>query len=336
MYFYSKTEQELIQITEEKDGGWAYRKKRIKPTSINNSLISVVEPEKYNYWIDRVLNSMPVPDFIPKKGLQKPEVGKNYIVGNQVMRLEHIIPNRCIIFSILKGEREGYSELSEEEVEYLGIDYKEGLITLSPTLKLREYDPDKIEYNPKDLGTYPKSTLEGLNSEIHYIILSLSGFKRTEDKNIIETPNGDLIEAECFLVTMKIILQQNISPVGESTGYTKGDVLEFTCITEPFKGSPRIEKGDFIDTNGKIYLIVRLSNNGHGVSSLSLRGISPEELFKVSWDSAFSLNNREKDFVYQRINFLPDYNYQIFRKENSGFLFRKTKNKSQYIKLIEK
>ena len=336
-YFYSKNEKEIIHANK-KDDHWELKRKSIYPISLDSNLISVIEPERYNYWIDRFLEGIPYPNVNNSKTLLIPEVGKNYIIGEQVMTLEEIVPNRALIFSILKGTIDGFQEITEDEANILGITYKEGLISISPDLKLREYNPEEVEFNSEDLGTYPRSTIEGCKTEIHHLILSLGGFKKTEDERIIETPHGDLIDLEYFLVTLGIRLNHSIPSVGKTAGYEIGDSLEFSYITDSFKGSKKLCEEDIIDTNGKINLIVRFKNKkGHGISALSVRNLSPKELFKVSWDVAFSLK-RERliKSVNERMMVCPNHHYQIFRKEKSGMLFRMTNDYGKYIKLIEK
>lgn len=338
MYFYDKSEGSLIQVTENKGSNtWTYQRRRSKLSVMPGELIRTVEPRTYNYWIDRILEGLPVPESVPGKGLQKPEVGKKYILGDKVMKLEYMVPGRLILLSCLTEDQGDYVGINESEAEDLGIEYQEGLIPLHPSMGLREYDPSRVQWDPEDLETYPRTTLEGMPPEIHYIILSLGGFKRTENKEIIETPRGDLISVECFLVTLKITLSLNIVSLGGSSlGYREGDNLEFSYITEEFLNSKKLEEGDFVDANGKIHLVVKVSKGGKGVDPLSLRGLSARDLFKITWDSAFSLTERGGDLDNKIISEVPSYNYQIFRKEKSGFLFRRIGEEQKYISLVEK
>lgn len=332
MYFYSSSGKELVLVKEENGGIWNIRKRTSNLVKLKPANLEVIEPEKYNYWLDRLLKGESVPETNPSK-LREPEVGKNYIIGQQVMRIETIIPEKAIIFSLVDGSLDGFNELSEQDAETLGVGWKEGLIPIATSTKLKEYDPTKKEFIPSDLSTYPLSTLEGAKSEIHHIILSLAGFKRTSDKNIIETPSGDLLDMESFIVTLGVRIKHPINPIGNSADYVKGEALEFSLITDPIKGFFKVDRDDLVDTSGRIHLIVRLAKEGHGINPLTLKDKSPGDVFEVTWDSAYSL--KEQDTYNAKSRSCPDYEFQIFRKETSGLLFR-TKVGRNYTKLIEK
>ena len=336
MYFYDRNEKCLISLKESTNPNYrfSYKAAASKIETFSNS-IGVIEPEEYNYWIDQILEGkVPPSTKPPKRGLKTPELGKTYLIGENLMKLEEIIPTRAAVFSLIKGENSNYQELTEEDANSLGIVWREGLIPFCPSIKLKEYNPGEVEFDSNNLSTYPRNTLGKYPNEINYIILSIDGFNRTTEEGIIEVPGGDILEDESFIVTLKVELKKDIPTIGSSAEFRAGDNLEFSIISGSFKGSRKLEEGDFIDTEGRIHLIVRLRNESHGVNALSLRDISPTDLFKISWDSAFAIGNKISQTM--DIKNIINHNFAIFKKEKSGFLFRKVDpSTKRYIKLIQ-
>lgn len=304
------------------------RKRPTKIKSLKPERLSVIIPDSYTLHLDQKIErpEQSLPAVVKKEDLPL-ELGKLYrLTESRVYRLEKIINTEegvsSNIVSVYQGEEDGGKyALSESDCEFLGIEYKEGLFPLNVGLKLKPYDPNEKEFLEDDLSTYPTSSLKEHSKTIRYMVLCLEGFTRTTDSEIIQTPGGDIIDIELFIATFKVTLKNDIPPISGYSGWSKGEELSWSFISNNFKGSERANQGELCDISGKIYLILKLVKNDNGISPYSLKGKKPGDLFKVSWNSSFAITNEQEEEKTEKSSLPPKFDRNIFVKDKKAGMY---------------
>ncbi len=328
MYCYSNTD--TIRVTEGKDEKgypiFHYKSRATHYVRLKEEKIDVIPTDKYLPFLDQRLEKpkLPLPAVEDSSGELIP--GKLYDNGlDTVYKLEKVVQTEkfnSVIMSYQAGEIGHKKFLSEKMCEYFGIEYKPKLIIFpADIIAWRQFDPDRKVFNSLDLSTYPTSALEESRGSIRYMVLKLSGFRNTSDKNIIQTPGGDFLDAELFLVSLRISIKSDIPGIGSYQSYQKGEDVPWTMITGDFKGSEKIKESDFIDIEGNMYIIIRLVKNGGGISPLSLTGRKAGDVFEVSWDNSFGIKRSGSSFqeVSREDKRPPEYEDNIFENRNNRY-----------------
>lgn len=350
MYCYNDTD--TIRVTEGKDEKgypiFHYRSRATHYVRLKGDRIDVIPTDRYLSFLDQRLEKprLPLPAVEDSSGELIP--GHLYENGlKTVYKLEKVVQTEkfnSVIMSHQTGEIGHKKFLSEKMCEYFGIEYKPKLIIFpADIIAWRQFDPEKKVFDNLDLSTYPTSALEEWRGSIRYMVLKLSGFKNTSDKNIIQTPGGDFLDAELFLVSLRISIKNDIQGIGSYQGYKKGEDVPWTMITGDFKGSEKVKESDFIDIEGNMYIIIRLVKNGGGISPLSLTGRKAGDIFDVSWDNAFGIK-QDGESVHETSKSdkrPPEYADNIFENKNNRYWrlidpSSVAKGKQSYTKLRQK
>ena len=329
MYYISG--DSTIKVDRTSETTFCRRSRKTITKSLKPERISAIPTENYKSYLDQRIEQPTVnlPAVVKKEDLPL-EPGKLYqLMTSRVYKLEKIVNTEdginANIVSVYNGKLDkGKKALSEEECERLGIEFKEGLYPLNPGMKLMPFDPNEKEYIPDDLSTYPTSLMEGSKNSIRHMILCLSGFSRTTDSEIIQTPGGAIIDVELFIATFKVSMRDTIPPLSGYTGWLEDEELSWSFISDNFKGSERVTQGELCDTNGKIYLIVKLTKNGIGISPYSLKNKTAGDIFKVTWDSSFAVEEGQ-DTTQEKVensSIAPRFDRNIFIKDKGNMYWR--------------
>jgi hypothetical protein len=312
------------------NGEWYQDTIKTEIEHIQDSLVSVISPDTYKNNLDTFLET-------PEKWSSRKETvlepGKLYrLFDKNVYRLEKIISNENVNINILsiaiKDEDSDKKSLTEAECEQFGITYKDDLVPISYSTKLYPYSPIEEQYDENNLLTYPGNN-DGI---INYMILKLGGFSRTNQTNIIRTPEGKFIDIELFLISLGISYKINIKGVHNTEGRKKDEDVEFQVISKSFKGSERINEGEICDVEGNIYVILNLKKDGVGISPYALDGLTPGKLFDISWDTSFS--NKSKEPSTKNCTGPFEYVFNIFNRTGNNSYWRTIKN-GLYVPLID-
>lgn len=327
MYYYtgSKTVRIDREATEKSPGKFVYkyRERDTLYKRLKSERVDVIPTENYVQFLDQRLEkpNLPVPTFNDRSAELIP--GKLYVNGlDTVYKLEKIIHNdnfHTVVMSHIQGDLGHKRMMGKDQCDMFGIEYKKGLMVFPATgIAWRQYDPDYKEFDNKDLSTYPTSLMEGAKDTIRYMILKLSGFKRLSDESIIQTPGGDYLDLELFVVSLRVSIKEKISGIGIYPGFEKGEDIPWSIITDDFRGSEKIDKDDVIDTDGNIYLIIRVAKEESGISPLSLAGKRAGDVFEVSWDASFGIrrDGQEVAEVSGESPNVPRYDADLFSIKN--------------------
>lgn len=250
-------------------------------------------------------------EFIPGKLYQLEELGSL----DRVFRLEKKVGDSSVIMSLVKaGARPNtFGVLADWECERLGLEPRPGMIIFPVGLPWREYDPERVEYDPSDLSTYGPSMIEGEGDTIRYMLLKVGGFKRTPDPKILEMPNGSLIDTELAYLSLGVRTREDIHGISSYPGFDKGEDVKYAYITNSFRGSEKVNEDDICDALGNIWLLLDLRKGGKGISPISLKGKQACDLFEIYWNDCFSMGvtSEEKKTVKE---ISPKYDRNVFER----------------------
>lgn len=156
-----------------------------------------------------------------------------------------------------------------------------------------------VEYN----GSLDAYKTNGADGTIRNIMIKVGGFA-SFNASKITGPDGNEMDTEAFLASMKVLLMQNIAPssgAASATTFAKYESIPFRVVTQKY-GKGIVEYSNPCDAEGNIYLELDLTKpcvqqgasiDGYaGVDPQSLAGFSGSSLdglFRITWAQYDSL-----------------------------------------------
>lgn len=350
MYYYDshKTIRVEREAIERSPGQFVYkyRERETVYRKLKPERVDVIPTDDFTAFLDQIIEKPGTPLPAIKNRSAELIPGKLYVNGlDTVYKLEKIIRNdtyNTLVMSYISGELGHKRLMRKDQCEMFGLEYKKNMMLFPASgIAWQQYDPDYKEFDSKDLSTYPTSTLEDSKDTIRYMILKLGGFKRLSDDSIIQTPSGDYLDLELFIVSLRVSIKEKISGIGIYPGFEKGEDIPWSIITDDFKGSEKVGDDDIIDTDGNIYLIIKTVKGTSGISPLSLAGKRAGDIFEVSWDSSFGIrkDGSEVKEISRESPEVPRYDADLFRSEGQivwRVLDSKSKDFQRYSQLIQR
>lgn len=136
------------------------------------------------------------------------------------------------------------------------------------------------------VATYPTHN----DGTLHNIMLEVKGFN-SFNAGKLTGPDGNEMDTEEFLASMKVFTPSAITSVSGSTTFEAGEEIPFNVVTQKY-GKGIVEYGGITDVEGKMYIELDLTKpatgaeDGYiGVAANSLTGIT----FMVGWAQYDSL-----------------------------------------------
>ena len=146
----------------------------------------------------------------------------------------------------------------------------------------------------QNLETYPQN---GIDGTIRNVILAVSGFNAFNASKLTG-PDGNEMDTEEFLASLKVIATEDIPSVDGSTAFKKYESIHFRLVTQRY-GKGVVEYNNPCDAEGVMYIELNLAKpiadqgktmDGYiGVSPLAVNGKQPSDLFKIAWAQYDSL-----------------------------------------------
>lgn len=337
MYVFEDGNTLRYQESPKAKNSWTVESRKTLMESAGNN-ISAVLPSQYKNQLDTFIESRN--KWRDKKKSQEVVPGNLCkIFGRNIYKLEKVIDDENLSVNILsvavKNEPIDIKLLTEEECEKFGILFKEGLFPINLWTNLQIYDPIIEEYDPLDMSTYETSSIKEHKTTIRYILLCLSGFKRTDDPDIIRTPEGRYIEVELFLISLRVSYKINIPGFSDMSGRGKGDDVSWSIVYDSFPGSEKVGDGDICDSSGCIYLILDITKDNKGLKPQSLEGLKPSDIFEVSWDVSFSNRMDATSIVTFKQGMGILFEDNIFVSKYNIFWRAIKENTNRYVPLIK-
>lgn len=151
-----------------------------------------------------------------------------------------------------------------------------------------------IKFNGDDLSTYRTNSIDGT---VRNIILAVKGFG-SFNAGKLTGPDGNEMDTEAFLASMKVVAKQDILPGAEQeTSFKKYESIPFRVVTQKY-GKGIVEYGNMCDAQGVMYIELDLAKpciaqaktmDGYiGVAKSSLQGITADS-FMIAWAQYDSL-----------------------------------------------
>ena len=153
------------------------------------------------------------------------------------------------------------------------------------------------EFTGETLQTYLKS---GFDGTIRNIVLAIDGFS-SFNASKLTGPDGNEMDTESFLASLKVITQKEISSTttnnASTTAFKKFESVPFRVVTQKY-GKGIVEYSSICDAEGKMYIELDMAKpvvqqgatiDGYiGVDAAQLTG-ETKSLFKIAWAQYDSL-----------------------------------------------
>ena len=147
------------------------------------------------------------------------------------------------------------------------------------------------------MADYPVNSMDG---SLSALMLQVGGFS-SYNAGRLTGPDGNEMDSEAFLASLKVVLNQDIKDDDEK-GYTtfkKGESIPFRVVTQKY-GAGLVDYGENIcDADGKIYIELDLTKpckiqgktiNGYiGIDPDKAKDLDPDTAFNIAWAQYDSL-----------------------------------------------
>lgn len=146
-----------------------------------------------------------------------------------------------------------------------------------------------------DLSAYPINSLDG---SLSTVMLQVGGFS-SYNAGRLTGPDGNEMDSEAFLASLKVILNENIDGGDDFTSFKKGESVPFRVVTQKY-GTQLVDYGENIcDGEGNMYIELDLTKpckkqgktiNGYiGIDPEKGAALSVDDTFKIAWAQYDSL-----------------------------------------------
>ena len=149
----------------------------------------------------------------------------------------------------------------------------------------------------ESMADYPVNSMDG---SLSALMLQVGGFS-SYNAGRLTGPDGNEMDSEAFLASLKVVLNQDIKDDDEK-GYTtfkKGESIPFRVVTQKY-GAGLVDYGENIcDADGKIYIELDLTKpckiqgktiNGYiGIDPNKVKDLDPDTAFNIAWAQYDSL-----------------------------------------------
>ena len=151
-------------------------------------------------------------------------------------------------------------------------------------------------YKAVGLTAYPVSSVNG---SIEHVMLQIGGFS-SYNKGRLTGPDGNEMDSEAFLASLKVVAKKEIGEkAGSFTYFAAGESIPFRVVTQKY-GTQLVDYDmDICDGEGKMYIELDLTKpvkeqgksiNGYiGVDPDAITDDDPESWFNVAWAQYDSL-----------------------------------------------
>ena len=146
-----------------------------------------------------------------------------------------------------------------------------------------------------DLSNYPVNSMDG---SLSALMLQVGGFS-SYNAGRLTGPDGNEMDSEAFLASLKVVLNENIDGGDDWTSFKKGESIPFRVVTQKY-GTGLVDYGENIcDAEGKIYIELDLTKpckqqgktiNGYiGIDPAKAATLVPSTAFNIAWAQYDSL-----------------------------------------------
>ena len=167
-------------------------------------------------------------------------------------------------------------------------DNSKGKVTIKVgTAKVAVLTPMGMAEFTKPMSQYRTNSADGT---IRNIILEVNGFAAF-NAGKLTGPDGNEMDTEAFLASLKVIVKNEIKEVEGSTSFRAGEAIPFRVVTQKY-GKGIVEYSNPCDAEGKMYLELDLAKPSRvqGVTIDGYIGVEPQalenftpDMFCIAW-----------------------------------------------------
>lgn len=147
--------------------------------------------------------------------------------------------------------------------------------------------PDGSYVEVENMADYPVNSMDG---SLSALMLQVGGFS-SYNAGRLTGPDGNEMDSEAFLASLKVISNDDIDGGDEYTSFKKGESIPFRVVTQKY-GAGLVDYGENIcDAEGKIYIELDLTKpcKQQGKTINGYIGIDPEKAADLDPDTAFNI-----------------------------------------------
>jgi hypothetical protein len=147
--------------------------------------------------------------------------------------------------------------------------------------------PDGSYVEVENMADYPINSMDG---SLSALMLQVGGFS-SYNAGRLTGPDGNEMDSEAFLASLKVISNDDIDGGDEYTSFKKGESIPFRVVTQKY-GAGLVDYGENIcDAEGKIYIELDLTKpcKQQGKTINGYIGIDPEQAASLDPDTAFNI-----------------------------------------------
>ena len=168
------------------------------------------------------------------------------------------------------------------------FDNSKGKITIKvDTAVPVQIAPDGDYVEVENMADYPVNSMDG---SLSALMLQVGGFS-SYNAGRLTGPDGNEMDSEAFLASLKVVLNEDIDGGDEYTSFKNGESVPFRVVTQKY-GAGLVDYGENIcDGEGKIYIELDLTKpcKQQGKTINGYIGIDPEKAAALDPDTAFNI-----------------------------------------------
>lgn len=251
------------------DGATGSHKGLMGYNRVNKNKEGVVEPRYY------------LPDEVVNELTDQYTDGENVYESVEAAKEAGVAPTslRRVGPEVVKYFEKSLYDLFYNDFLY---DNSKGKVTIKVgTAKVAVLTPMGMAEFTKPMSQYRTNSADGT---IRNIILEVNGFAAF-NAGKLTGPDGNEMDTEAFLASLKVIVKNEIKEVEGSTSFRAGEAIPFRVVTQKY-GKGIVEYSNPCDAEGKMYLELDLAKPSRvqGVTIDGYIGVEPQALEKFTPD----------------------------------------------------
>jgi len=162
------------------------------------------------------------------------------------------------------------------------------------TIKVGSAVPVQIapdgSYVPIENADIKEKFLNSMDGSLSALMLQVGGFS-SYNAGRLTGPDGNEMDSEAFLASLKVISNDDIDGGDEYTSFKKGESIPFRVVTQKY-GAGLVDYGENIcDAEGKIYIELDLTKpcRQQGKTINGYIGVNPDEFDDVDLSTLFNI-----------------------------------------------
>lgn len=257
------------------DGATGSHKGLMGYNRVNKNKEGVVEPRYY------------LPDEVVNELTDQYTDGENVYESVEAAKEAGVAPTslRRVGPEVVKYFEKSLYDLFYNDFLY---DNSKGKVTIKVgTAKVAVLTPMGMAEFTKPMSQYRTNSADGT---IRNIILEVNGFAAF-NAGKLTGPDGNEMDTEAFLASLKVIVKNEIKEVEGSTSFRAGEAIPFRVVTQKY-GKGIVEYSNPCDAEGKMYLELDLAKPSRvqGVTIDGYIGVEPQalenftpDMFCIAW-----------------------------------------------------